>query len=132
MGLYNFKKQFVPYVLDGSKTHTIRGARRYPDSPGDTCHLFTGLRTKEAWLLLRAPCVRVERFELYRGDMKIWGVSLSLDEKNAFAWKDGFRNPNNNPRGCFDMMLEFWLKSHGTTEFVGQVIHWNFKKAVFK
>lgn len=25
MGLYNFKKQFVPFILSGEKTHTIRG-----------------------------------------------------------------------------------------------------------
>lgn len=28
MGLYNFKKQFVPFIEDGSKTHTIRATRR--------------------------------------------------------------------------------------------------------
>ncbi len=44
MGLYNFKARFVPFVLDGSKTHTIRAKRRYPAKPGDTLYLYTGLR----------------------------------------------------------------------------------------
>ena len=41
MGLYNFKSQFVPAILSGTKTHTIRAVRANPDKPGNTLHLYT-------------------------------------------------------------------------------------------
>ena len=44
MGLYNFKKQFEPLILDWSKRHTIRGERKNIDVPGRAMHLFVGLR----------------------------------------------------------------------------------------
>lgn len=50
MGLYNFQKRFVPFILSGAKTHTIRALRAHPDKPGDTLHLYTGLRQKGAKL----------------------------------------------------------------------------------
>lgn len=64
MGLYNFKEQFVPFILSGAKTHTIRAVRRHPDKPGNTLYLYTGLRTKKAKLLMCVDCVKVERIEI--------------------------------------------------------------------
>lgn len=61
MGLYNFKERFITHILDGSKTHTIRPERSRPDKPGDTLHLYTGLRHKGAQLLMRVPCVEGRR-----------------------------------------------------------------------
>lgn len=44
--LLNFQKQFAPYILDGSKAHTIRGERKdgKRPKPGEMLHLYTGLR----------------------------------------------------------------------------------------
>ena len=53
MGLYNFQARFVPFILNGAKTHTIRAIRTNPDKPGNTLHLYTGLRQKGARLLLQ-------------------------------------------------------------------------------
>ena len=64
MGLYNFKAQFVPFIKAGSKKHTIRAARRYPAKPGETLHLYTGLRTKKAKLIKRVECVKVEQIKI--------------------------------------------------------------------
>ena len=48
MGLYNFKPQFVPFILNGTKAHTIRAIRKdgLVDEPGDTMFLYTGLRQR--------------------------------------------------------------------------------------
>jgi hypothetical protein len=121
MGLYNFKKRFAPYVRDGSKRHTIRAKRKHPDKPGDTVHLYTGLRTKHTELLGRSICVRVEDIRITI-DRQIYidGVLLSDSEKNALAFCDGFRS-----RGvahAFDEMMEFW--EGRSFPFIGDVIHW--------
>lgn len=151
MGLYGFKKQFVPMILDGSKTHTIRATRKFEDSPGKTMHLYTGLRQKKgvARLLMRVPCVKVEPIEislpfgeieitLSMFTVKVSGQTLDSGEKDLLAWRDGFI-PNfsvsNQPAayGAFALMAEFWTKEHGKTNggfpFVGKIYHWDFSKA---
>jgi len=121
MGLYNFKKRFVPFVLNGSKTHTIRALRAHPDKPGNTLHLYTGLRTKNVRLLMRVPCVKVEEimitFVLGKPMVAIEGVELSASELDAFAKRDGF------PKGWQEMQ-EFWGEAGRAFPWVGQVIHW--------
>ncbi len=142
MGLYNFKSQFVPFIEDGSKTHTIRAERVHGDVPGRTMHLYTGLRHKGARLLFCAPCVRVDfiRIEqdhrvrigasvgfddapaIYGEGQRHGGfVTLDAEEKNALAWRDGFRR--NGQAGAFDLMMEFWT---GRLPFEGQIYHWNY------
>lgn len=117
MGIYNFKKRFVPYILAGGKTHTIRPLRANADKPGNTLHLYTGLRQKGARLLMRVPCVKVESITIAtNGVMSIDGVQLSDDERDAFARRDGF--PNGWPE-----MYEFWSSTH-RLPFNGQIVHW--------
>jgi hypothetical protein len=114
MGLYNFKTRFAPRILDGSKTHTIRPLRAIPDKPGKTLHLYTGLRTKSARLLMRVECVKIEKIEIgERHDVRIEGLYLDEDEREAFARRDGFEN--------FDEMMKFW---EGRLPFEGQIVHW--------
>jgi uncharacterized protein YqfB (UPF0267 family) len=43
MGLYNFQPRFVPFILSGEKTRTIRSVRKNPDKPGDMLYLYRGL-----------------------------------------------------------------------------------------
>lgn len=126
MGLYNFKARFVPFVLSGEKKHTIRATRKHTDKPGDICHLYTGLRTKNAKLLLRAPCVKVEEIEIRSVcscpavddcdcslTVFIDGVELDKSEREGLAKKDGFVS--------FADMAAFWK---GRLPFAGQIIHW--------
>jgi hypothetical protein len=125
MGLYNFQSRFVPFILAGEKTHTIRATRSNPDKPGNTLHLYTGLRHKGAQLLMRAPCLKVEEIEIDACGhecncdpfVSIDGVELSASERDALAKRDGF------PDG-FNQMLEFWA---GRLPFKGQIIHWKFE-----
>jgi len=130
MGLYNFQPRFVPYVEEGSKTHTIRAARKTQDKAGNTVHLYTGLRRKGARLLLRAKCTRVQSITVTRdGDVIIDGTPLSADERDLFFWGDGFRpkdSSQSNPRGAFRMAMRFWKDQ---LPFTGHIIHWDFKGA---
>jgi hypothetical protein len=120
VGLYNFKKRFAPFVLDGTKRHTIRAKRKHPTKVGDAVHLYTGLRTKQAQLLGRSVCVRVEEIRI-SGSQQVFvdGVELNADEKNALAYCDCFRS-RGVPR-AFEEMMEFW---EGRLPFVGDIIHW--------
>lgn len=128
MGLYNFQRRFVPKILSGEKTHTIRAERAHPDKPGNTLHLYTGLRTKKARLLMRVPCMKVEGIEI-RSDVAvvdppsgdvyslirvfIGGEQLAWDECDSFARRDGFSD--------FADMMAFW---NGRLPFRGHIIHW--------
>ena len=125
MGLYNFKARFVPRILDGSKTHTIRPLRAHADKPGSTLHLYTGLRHKGARLLMRVPCVKVESIEMDAcghecncdATVVIDGIELGESEREAFAIHDGFES--------FSDMLDFWA---GRLPFRGQIVHWQFQR----
>ncbi len=114
MGLYNFKARFAPRILDGSKTHTIRPLRAHPDKPGDTLHLYTGLRHKGARLLMRVPCTRVEEIEITATPLVIIdGMALDCSEREQLARRDGFDN--------WEHMRDFWA---GRLPFKGHIIHW--------
>ena len=117
MGLYNFHKRFVPKVLAGEKTHTIRGFRQNSDKVGSTMHLYTGLRQKGAKLLMRVPCVKIENILITPGGViRIDGIYLADDEREAFARRDGFDS--------LDDMLIFWREPKNRLPFRGQILHW--------
>lgn len=121
MGLYNFERRFVPKILAGEKTHTIRAVRAHPDKAGNMLHLYTGLRHKGAKLLMRVPCVKVEAIEIDACGhecncdpfVAIDGIELSESEREALALRDGF--------ATFEDMLNFWA---GRLPFRGHIIHW--------
>ncbi len=125
--LLGFKKQFVPFIESGTKTHTIRAKRKIAPKVGELCHCYTGLRQKGARLLGRWPCVRVEEIEIaggwealsgeFFGDVKINGDSLFEDERQQLAKRDGFES--------FAVMMEFW---RGRLPFLGDIIHWEFNR----
>lgn len=117
MGLYNFKPMFVAAILNGEKRHTIRAERKHPDKPGDVMHLYTGLRTKKARLLMRAPCIHVEAINITGAfAICIDGNWMSLTEREALALRDGFAS--------LDDMQKFWLLNNALP-FVGNIFHWN-------
>lgn len=124
MGLYNFKHQFVPFILDGSKRHTIRSVRRNPDKPGNTLHLYTGLRQPGAQLLFRAPCLKLEDIHITAGhNVFVVGNCLTQDERESLAWHDGFRLAGLEK--AFELMMQFW---EGRLPFSGHIIHWDYEK----
>lgn len=128
MGLYNFKKRFVPFIESGEKTHTIREKRKYPSKAGETLYLYEGLRTKKARKILEAECLCVEPITVKRlirggrmGRAVCYAViigeqSLSQDEIEAFAQSDGFQN--------FAELIDFWKAEKRQFPWSGDVIHW--------
>jgi uncharacterized protein YqfB (UPF0267 family) len=120
MGIYNFQSRFVPMIMAGRKTHTIRDHRVHPDKPGNTLHLYTGLRKSGATLLMRVPCIAVEEIEITitPGNgrvVRINGMTLDRTESEALAKRDGFKD--------FSAMMAFW---DGRVPFKGQIIHWKY------
>lgn len=117
MGIYNFQPRFVPMILSGEKTHTIRALRVNPDRPGNTLSLYTGLRHKGARLLMRTPCTAVQNILITPGGViRIDGLYLEGDECEALARRDGFSS--------FAEMLEFWQSPKTRLPFRGHIIHW--------
>lgn len=132
MGAYNFKAQFVPFVKNGTKRHTIRARRRHPDRPGSTFYGFHGMRTQHCEKLIEAPVLRLEDIKIYRAQIWIEGEELGASEKDLLAWRDGFRYPEQPlyPKACFELMLRFWVKEHGDIDFAGDIIHWDYERRV--
>ncbi|SRR6266699_1353856 len=126
MGIYNFEPRFVQSILSGAKTHTIRAVRIHPDKPGNTLHLYTGLRTKKARLLIRVPCVKIEDITI--ADLRppaIWinDEQLSYDEEEALARRDGFSD--------FAEMIKFWREPKNRLPFRGHIIYWLIPKMFY-
>ena len=94
MPAYNFQKQFVPMIEDGSKRNTIRRRRKHPTQAGQTLRLYMGMRTKGCRLIRDVVCVRIEPVVIYPalGRVVLDGKMLSLDETLRFALRDGFAN----------------------------------------
>ena len=142
--LLGFKRRFAPLVEDGSKTHTIRAKRARSKlgyaqrSPrvGEMCHCYVDPRQKTMRLLGRWVCTRVEEISVYeRGDRSfgvvIDGVELDQSEKNALAWRDGFRNFG--LQKSWAEMIDYWREIHrvsnvGPYTFDGQIIHWDYTR----
>jgi hypothetical protein len=114
MGLYNFQERFVAPILAGAKRQTIRANRKHPDAPGDTLHLYTGLRHKGARLLARVHCTWTAQIQIDRdGLIAIDGVDLTRAEYRVLAERDGFAS--------YAEMMEFWK---GRLPFEGQILGW--------
>jgi hypothetical protein len=153
MPAYNFQKQFVPYVKDYSKPHTVRAYRKDGRLPkiGELVHLYTGMRTNQCEKLVNPspPATDVKTIfitaagKLYIGpvEKKIFAQSLLTDEflifvhcgadleadaKNTFAWMDGFRPEGttvNAPGNAFHLMLQWVTQTHGLP-FTGTITYW--------
>lgn len=112
--LLGFKRRFAPFVEEGSKTHTIRALRALRPRVGETCHCYVDPRQKTMRLLGRFECVKVEPIEIYERGSGTFGVviageELTPDEKDALAWRDGFRSYNPSETGAFVEMIRYWV-----------------------
>ena len=126
--LLGFKRQFAPFVEDGSKTHTVRAIRKIPPRVGEMCHLYVDPRQKTMRLLGRFVCVRVQDFLMERLSenptiegigIRIDGELLSPDERESFFWRDGFREPG---RSSTEQAYGFWAGR--ILPWRGHIIHW--------
>ena len=135
--LLNFKDQFVRFVEDGSKCHTLRAKRKSRPKAGEVCHCYTGLRRKGPRLLGRFECTRVQDVKIWiteRGHLyiEIDGVQLTTAEIDSFAYTDGFRN---SERSSTSQMLAFWVETNNLMpgeNWHGDLIHWRYKPGTNK
>ena len=127
MVAYSFQRQFVPKILFGTKTQTIRRLRASSSRharPGEMMSLYIGMRTKHCSLIGTATCERLSVatidfhkriIDLEHSDgttERIWRAGL-----DRFAVADGFEN--------WAEMLGFWSRYHfGVAIFEGIIIHW--------
>lgn len=128
MPAYNFQKQFVPMILDGTKTQTIRRLRKVrrgqlvtykPEEAGRVLSLYTGMRTKQCRLLCKVNCVAVRGILIKYDEGVVLGkaeVYLS-DRADAFARGDGFAD--------FSDMADWFRTAYGGDSFLGQLIQWS-------
>lgn len=137
--LLGFKRQFAPFVQDGSKTHTVRLGRARLPRPGEICHCYVDPRQKTMRLLGRWKCTAVQNFRatletrtvedhIFPVGVSIWidGVELGKDEIIEFCWRDGFRPV----RRCDSWIAfaHYWLKNYKWIDFDGILIHWEYKR----
>lgn len=135
--LLGLKNRFVPFVEDGSKTHTIRGKRKRRPRVGETCHVYANPRQKTMRLVGRWPCIRVEEIRITIGYkarkplyISVWieGDELSRAEINRLCWVDGFRSHPESE--AWREFAEYWAADSripldpGELSFEGDLIHW--------
>lgn len=113
--MYNFKPAFVPALLSGAKPHTIRKFRedgRDP-LPGDELHLYTGLGTKRARLIMKVICEYAIEVTMYEApecapQIMLGQKFLTIDEIDALAKKDGFKDA----KAFLDFFDRNWQKPY--------------------
>jgi hypothetical protein len=114
MGMYGFKRQFVPLIVNGTKHHTIRARRKIEDIPGSIMHLYYDLRQPSCTLIARVPCVKVAGVYIpNRRVIQIDGQWLDYNQRQMIAESDGFT--------CFEEMSGFFA---GRLPFEGKIYHW--------
>lgn len=133
MPAYGFKKMFVPYIEDESKTHTIRALRKGRSKhaePGDRMVLYFGMRTKYCTKIREAICVKRLPIIIKLTGIIIGGLTLTAEERTLLAWRDGFRpegSTADQPGEAWQLMKEFWKKEHcidAQTHFFGVILYW--------
>lgn len=139
MPAYSYQERFIPFILDGSKDHTVRAERAGRSRharPGDTLYLYFGMRTKWCRKIGEAICSKVESIIISVDSIKLNGQNLSWEELHRFAWKDGFRPEGSTleqPWGAWTLMVRWWKETNGLDgehPWTGVVIYWkDFKPA---
>ncbi len=121
MVAYSFKARFVQPILDGTKTQTIRAARKRHARPGEALQLYTAMRTKQCKLIRRAKCIDVADVRLLLGTAAGvvigYGARATHPNPDDFARLDGFKD--------WADMVAFWNAEHpGADCFEGVLIRW--------
>jgi len=81
----SFRKCWKPKILSGEKRQTIRVKGKRVYKPGDTLHLFTGMRTKSCERLGRARCIGVADIR-YEGPERWRFLGQTGKPTFALAW----------------------------------------------
>ncbi len=116
MVAYNFQPRFASLVESGEKRQTIRPeGKRVHAKPGDTVHLFTGMRTRNCRKLGEAVCIISEPIVIDTATLRV-GVPPGFTwRRSYFAIQDGFKD--------WEDLLEWFRATHGLP-FIGRLIQW--------
>lgn len=140
MPAYSYKEQFIPFLLDETKDHTVRkerAGRSRHARPGETIYHYYGMRTKWCRKIGESICTWVQDITITEKGIYLREAEdtpLTPPERDKFAWSDGFRpegSTADNPAGAFALMLRFWKQTH-ELPFHGVVIYWKEFKATPK
>lgn len=114
MVAYGFKKFFAPQILDGSKTHTIRGHRRRHAHVGESVQLFTGMRTRHCVKIIADPvCVAVLPIVIMSSDLLSAGIAyIGLAPASLIG------------ETARETMGRFWRSENPGSRFEGVIIRW--------
>ena len=131
--LLGFKRQFAPFIEDGSKTHTIRAIRKIMPKAGECCHCYVDPRQKTMRLLGRWPCIRVQSIRIDFGEnhpLRVWidGVELDAPEVEALLRRDGFRSSKESAISATLEARDFWKVRLIPGPWDGHLIHWDFNE----
>lgn len=127
MVAYSFKRRFVPAILSGRKTHTIRAERAGRSRhvrPGETIQHYVGMRTRQCQKVGTATCWRVIPIRIVAtlAAPRVEVCRRRIDcvpGLDRFAQADGFVDWRD--------MLAFWRTEHPEVrEFDGVMICWHF------
>lgn len=111
----NFKPEWVPAILEGTKRQTIRKTARC--KAGDELQIYTGQRTKECRLLGTAICQHVETIIIADDYISTGYYRLPSGDAHNIAAIDGFEN--------IEAMREWFRKQYGALPFKGVRIMWS-------
>lgn len=91
MPAYNFRRHFAALIMAGAKNCTIRPRRqRRPTRPGDTLHLFIGMRTRQCQKLREATCLSVQPITIAEDTIVLDDRTLNPQERLNLIQADGF------------------------------------------
>jgi hypothetical protein len=111
----NFKPEWVPAILDGSKRQTIRRTARC--KAGDELQLYTGQRTKDCRLLGTAICQHVETITIADDYLSAGYYRIPSGDAHHLAEIDGFAD--------IEAMRDWFRSQYGALPFDGVRIMWS-------
>jgi hypothetical protein len=85
MPAYSFKKEFVPFLKDKSKKHTIRKRRKRPARKGDKIYLYWGMRTRHCQKIAEEICQDCVTIAITRDNIYLFAARLSDFDADTFA-----------------------------------------------
>lgn len=119
--LLGFKKRFVEPINKGTKIHTFRGEPKRMPKPGETLHMYTGLRTKHCELIGKDKTLKSKQkllifFEADKPEIFVDGKRLWWYEREEMYVNDGFADEAD--------FIAYWNPEREEKQFEGIIFHW--------
>jgi len=113
MPALNFQPRFVPLIVQGKKSSTIRAFRKdgRDSKPGDKLYLYTGMRTKHCKAIGTVYCRETTEIEIDEHGIRQYSQAAGCFLKASpllellIAQRDGFSD--------FEEMRDWFKRQHG-------------------